>query len=180
MDVPSMNTLQINENIYEKLLSKKGTTGKTAYRTPSRRLAVQSTFHPQSHGVRFGKRNHHTRLDRAIVIVYLLNHPTDNRRPEIFDGLNFLSRVKLSPGWRAVEVFSVCVATHSFYLPKSYSMARSKTSKQDILKILDDKIKTSTSVVFANLGGLKVSQADAVRKGARKEQVSVTMAKRPF
>ncbi|MEK7619221.1 MAG: 50S ribosomal protein L10 [Patescibacteria group bacterium] len=57
-------------------------------------------------------------------------------------------------------------------------MARSKTSKQDILKILDDKIKTSTSVVFANLGGLKVSQADAVRKGARKEQVSVTMAKK--
>lgn len=35
---------------------KKGTTGKTAYRTPSRRLAVQSTFHPQSHGVRFGKK----------------------------------------------------------------------------------------------------------------------------
>ncbi|MBI4268444.1 50S ribosomal protein L10 [Candidatus Uhrbacteria bacterium] len=57
-------------------------------------------------------------------------------------------------------------------------MARTKQSKQSVLQTLEDCIDKSTSVVFASLKGLKVSESEVLRKSARAELLDVAMAKK--
>jgi len=57
-------------------------------------------------------------------------------------------------------------------------MARTRESKEEILKRLEDRIARSTSVVFANVKGLKVKDLEALRSDLRKEDMQCLVAKK--
>ena len=57
-------------------------------------------------------------------------------------------------------------------------MARTKVSKQTVLATLSDHISKSTSVVFASVKGLKVSESETLRRSARAENLGLQMAKK--
>ncbi len=57
-------------------------------------------------------------------------------------------------------------------------MARSKGSKVAILNQLEDRVKRSKSIVFANLQGLKVKESEELRKACRAEGSECVMAKK--
>ena len=57
-------------------------------------------------------------------------------------------------------------------------MAKSKQSKQETLKLLTDKLSKAKSLVFANFDGLKVKEADELRKKFRKEGIDFLAAKK--
>lgn len=57
-------------------------------------------------------------------------------------------------------------------------MARSRKSKEDILDRLGNRIGKSTSIVFANVKGLKVKEIEALRNGLRKEDMECLVAKK--
>lgn len=57
-------------------------------------------------------------------------------------------------------------------------MARSKESKRTVLSSLEEHIAKSTSVVFASVQGLKVSESEILRRQARAEKLGLQMAKK--
>ena len=57
-------------------------------------------------------------------------------------------------------------------------MAKTKKQKEITVKTLSDSIKNAKSVVFANFQGLKVSEAEDLRKTARENEVEVLVAKK--
>ncbi|MBI4599560.1 50S ribosomal protein L10 [Candidatus Uhrbacteria bacterium] len=57
-------------------------------------------------------------------------------------------------------------------------MARTRKSKEEILDRLHDRIGRSTSIVFANVKGLKVKEIETVRGGLRKEEMECVVAKK--
>jgi len=57
-------------------------------------------------------------------------------------------------------------------------MPKSKQQKQTTVDSLGGGLKDAKSVVFANFQGLTVAQSDELRKAARKEGVSVLVAKK--
>ncbi|MDP2630260.1 MAG: 50S ribosomal protein L10 [Candidatus Uhrbacteria bacterium] len=57
-------------------------------------------------------------------------------------------------------------------------MARTRKSKEDILDRLEDRIAKSTSVVFANVKGLKVKQIETLRSNLRKEDMECVVVKK--
>lgn len=57
-------------------------------------------------------------------------------------------------------------------------MARSKESKKVILTGLNESIEKSTSIVFANLKGLKVKHIEQLRKALRAESIDCIVAKK--
>lgn len=57
-------------------------------------------------------------------------------------------------------------------------MARSKESKQAIIKSLSEKINEARSLVFVSLQGLTVKESEELRKNLRKESIDCMMAKK--
>lgn len=57
-------------------------------------------------------------------------------------------------------------------------MPKTKQQKQETVASLSNGLKQSKSVVFANFQGLKVSEAEELRKTCRKEGVKVLAAKK--
>lgn len=57
-------------------------------------------------------------------------------------------------------------------------MPKTKIQKQETVKTLTDGLKTAKSVVFANFQGLKVKEAEELRKNCRANAVSVLAAKK--
>lgn len=57
-------------------------------------------------------------------------------------------------------------------------MARSKDSKQIIIKTLTDKIGAARSLLFVSLKGLKVKETEELRRNLRKEAIDCMMAKK--
>lgn len=57
-------------------------------------------------------------------------------------------------------------------------MALTKVEKKDIIEKLNDIIKDSQSMVFVNFHGLKVAQANAMRRKLRKENVGFFVSKK--
>ena len=57
-------------------------------------------------------------------------------------------------------------------------MARTRKSKEDILDRLENRIAKSTSVVFANVKGLKVKQIETLRSNLRKEDMECVVVKK--
>ncbi len=57
-------------------------------------------------------------------------------------------------------------------------MARSKDSKQAIIKELTEKIRVSKSLLFVSLKGLKVKQTEELRRNLSKEAIECMMAKK--
>lgn len=57
-------------------------------------------------------------------------------------------------------------------------MPKTREQKEVTIKSLTDGLKTAKAAVFANFQGLKVSEAEELRKNCRKENVSVLAAKK--
>ena len=57
-------------------------------------------------------------------------------------------------------------------------MAKSRVKKASEVRDYADHLKSSTAVAFADLTGLKVSEASSLRRKAEKEGVSVRLAKK--
>jgi len=57
-------------------------------------------------------------------------------------------------------------------------MPKSKLQKQETIKSLEDGLKSAKAVVFANFQGLKVSEAEELRRECRKNDIKVVAAKK--
>lgn len=57
-------------------------------------------------------------------------------------------------------------------------MARSKSSKQAIIKELTERIGAARSLLFISLKGLKVKETESLRRELRKEAIDCMMAKK--
>ncbi|MBP6859184.1 50S ribosomal protein L10 [Patescibacteria group bacterium] len=57
-------------------------------------------------------------------------------------------------------------------------MPKTKLQKQETVKSLEDGLKAAKAVVFANFQGLKVSEAEELRRECRKNDVKVVAAKK--
>jgi len=57
-------------------------------------------------------------------------------------------------------------------------MPKSKFQKQETVKSLQDGLKAAKAVVFANFQGLKVSEAEELRRECRKNDIKVVAAKK--
>ena len=57
-------------------------------------------------------------------------------------------------------------------------MPKSKLQKQETVKTLETGLKSAKAVVFANFQGLKVSEAEELRRECRKNNVAVVAAKK--
>ena len=57
-------------------------------------------------------------------------------------------------------------------------MPKSKQQKQETIKSLEDGLKAAKAVVFANFQGLKVSEAEELRRECRKNDIKVVAAKK--
>lgn len=57
-------------------------------------------------------------------------------------------------------------------------MAKTRVQKEETVKQLTDAFKTMKSVVFANFDGVKVKEADVIRKEAREKSVGMVVAKK--
>lgn len=57
-------------------------------------------------------------------------------------------------------------------------MPKTKLQKQDTVKSLEDGLKAAKAVVFANFQGLKVSEAEELRRECRKNNIKVVAAKK--
>ncbi len=57
-------------------------------------------------------------------------------------------------------------------------MPKSKLQKQETVKSLEDGLKAAKAVVFANFQGLKVSEAEELRRECRKNNITVVAAKK--
>jgi large subunit ribosomal protein L10 len=57
-------------------------------------------------------------------------------------------------------------------------MAKTRQQKEQALQELSDNIKKSKSVVFVNFNGLKVNEAEELRKLYRSENISYSVAKK--
>lgn len=65
-----------------------------------------------------------------------------------------------------------------FFINKLKTMPKTRAQKEEIVKNLVEKLQKSKSAVFANFGGLKVQDAEKLRKSAKKEQAEVLVAKK--
>lgn len=57
-------------------------------------------------------------------------------------------------------------------------MPKSKQQKQETIQSLEDGLKVAKAVVFANFQGLKVSEAEELRRECRKNDIKVVAAKK--
>lgn len=57
-------------------------------------------------------------------------------------------------------------------------MPKTKLQKQETVKSLEDGLKAAKAVVFANFQGLKVSEAEELRRECRKNDIKVVAAKK--
>src|SRR3989344_229209 len=57
-------------------------------------------------------------------------------------------------------------------------MPKTKQQKQETIKSLEDGLKAAKAVVFANFQGLKVSEAEELRRECRKNDIKVVAAKK--
>lgn len=57
-------------------------------------------------------------------------------------------------------------------------MARSKESKQSIIRILNERMQVAHSLAFVSLKGLTVKDSEELRKNLRKESIDCMMAKK--
>ncbi len=57
-------------------------------------------------------------------------------------------------------------------------MPKSKLQKQETIKSLEDGLKSAKAVVIANFQGLKVSEAEELRRECRKNDIKVVAAKK--
>lgn len=57
-------------------------------------------------------------------------------------------------------------------------MARTRKSKEEILDRLEKRIGTSTSIVFANVKGMKVKEIESLRSGLRAEDMECVVVKK--
>ncbi len=57
-------------------------------------------------------------------------------------------------------------------------MAKTKIQKQETVKSLEEGLKAAKAVVFANFQGLKVTEAEELRRECRKNNITVIAAKK--
>jgi large subunit ribosomal protein L10 len=57
-------------------------------------------------------------------------------------------------------------------------MSKTKQQKQETVKLLEDSLKLAKAVVFANFQGLKVSEAEELRRECRKNDIKMIAAKK--
>jgi len=57
-------------------------------------------------------------------------------------------------------------------------MAKTRKKKEELVKDLNEKIKDSKSLIFANFDGLKVKEVEELRKNCRAENVDYLVAKK--
>ena len=57
-------------------------------------------------------------------------------------------------------------------------MPKTKQQKEETIKSLEDGLKAAKAVVFANFQGLKVSEAEELRRECRKNDIKVIAAKK--
>ena len=57
-------------------------------------------------------------------------------------------------------------------------MPKSKVQKQETIQSLEEGLKSAKAVVFANFQGLKVSEAEELRRECRKNNITVIAAKK--
>ncbi len=57
-------------------------------------------------------------------------------------------------------------------------MARTKKSKYEVVKFIEDKVQKSKALVFVNVKGLKVQEIQELRKKCKEEKTEVYVAKK--
>ncbi len=57
-------------------------------------------------------------------------------------------------------------------------MARTKISKHEVVKFIEDKVQKSKALVFVNVKGLKVHEIQELRKKCKEEKTEVYVAKK--